>query len=29
MKIYVATVKALREKERWGEERMNLVYQKN
>jgi hypothetical protein len=28
MKIYVATVEALRKKERCGEERMNLVYKK-
>jgi hypothetical protein len=29
MKIYVATLEALKKKERWGEERMNLVYKKN
>jgi hypothetical protein len=28
MKIYVATVEALRKKERCGEERMNLMYKK-
>jgi hypothetical protein len=28
MKIYVATVEALWNKERWGEGRMNLVYKK-